>query len=191
MLIQGQGHETLCLFRTLAPLAARCWASKVGVVKLYDTGQQMRCVPLPHGGSDAPKHRPCGLIGHTDLVGQLNSGQPSFVLGDEIEGQKPLPQTDMAVVQNRPGRDGSLTVAVGTLVQAVGQTAAMFVSAFRADKAAWPALCGQIVPAALLRSKLVQKLTEWHPLFPWHDSFSPFLVSCLYFVLWVVPFSGL
>ena len=114
MLIQGQGHENLCLFRTATPLIARCWASKVGVVKLYSTRQQMRCVPLSHGESDAPKHRPCGLIGHTDLVGQLNSGQPSFVLGDEIEGQKPLTQTDMAVVQNRPSRDGSLAVAVGS-----------------------------------------------------------------------------
>lgn len=166
MRIQGQGHKNLCLFRTAAPLTARCWASKVGVVKFYHTRQQIRCVPLSHGGSDAPKHRPCGLIGHADLVGQLNDGEPSFVLGDEIEGQKPLAQADMAMMQNRPSCDGGLTVAVGTLVQTVGQAAAMFVSAFRADKAARPALCGQIVPAALLRSKPVQKLTQGHLLFP-------------------------
>ena len=85
MPIQGQGYENLCLFRTTAPFAARCWASKVGVVKLYDTRQQMLCVPLSNGGSDAPKHRPGSLIGHADLVGQLNSGEASFVLGDEIE----------------------------------------------------------------------------------------------------------
>ncbi len=91
------------------------------------------------------------------LVGQLNSEQSSFVLGDEIEGQKPLTQTDMAVVQNRPSRDGSLTVAVGTLVQVVGQTAPMFVSAFWADKTVRSALCSLIVPAALL---LLEKKIE-------------------------------
>lgn len=138
----------------------------------------MRCVPLSHGGSDATKHRPCGLIGHTDLVGQLNSGQPSFVLGDEIEGQKPLAQADMAVVQNRPSRDGSLTVAVGTLVQAVGQAATMFVSAFRANKAVWPALCGQIVPAVLLRSKLVQNSLSGIFCFLGMTHFLPFRLFC-------------
>lgn len=72
----------------------------------------------------------------------------------------------MAVMQHRPGCDGGLMVAVGTLVQSVGQAVAMFVSAFWADKTVWPALCAQIVPAALLRSEPVQKLTQGHLLFP-------------------------
>lgn len=139
--------------------AYHCWASKAGVVKLYDTRQQIRCVPLYHSGSDAPKHRPCGLIGHADLAGQLNGRELSLALGDAIEGQKPLAQADIAVMQNRSGRDGGLTAAVDTLIQAVGQAAAMPVSAFRADKAVRLALCGQIVLAALLRSKSVHKLT--------------------------------
>lgn len=155
MSVQRQSHENLCLFCAAAPLTARCWASEVGIVKLYDTRQQMRCVSLSHGRSDAPKHRPGGLIGHADLVGQLNGGEASLVLRDEIESQKPLAQADMAMMQNRPSCDGGLTVAAGALVQAVGQAAAMFVSSFRADKAIRPALCDQIVPAVLLRAEPV------------------------------------
>ena len=165
MPIQGQGHKNLCLFRTASTLTARCRASKVGVVKLHDTRQQMRCIPLPHGGSDAPEHRPCGLIGRVaQLVEQRTenpraegSSPPPTTI--EIKGQKPLAQADMAVMQNRPSCDGGLAVAVGTLVQAVGQAATMFVPAFRTDKTVRPALRGQIVPAVLLCSKPVHKLT--------------------------------
>ena len=165
VLVQRQSYENLCLFRTTAPFAARCWASKVGIIKLYNTRQQMRYVPLSHGGSNAPKHRPCGFIGYADLVGQLNGGEPSFVLGDEIESQKPLAQADMTMMQNCPGCDGGLMAAVGTLIQSVGQAAAMLMPAFRAYKAGRPALCGQIVPTAFLRSKPLQKLTQGHLLF--------------------------
>ena len=126
----------------------------------------MLCVLMSHGGADAPKHRPGGLIGHADLVGQLNGGDSSLVLTDKIEGQKPLAQADMAVMQNRPGCDRGLMAAVGTLVQTVGQVAAMLVPAFWADKAVLPALCGQIVPAVFLRSKPLQKFTQGHLLFP-------------------------
>ena len=165
-LIQGQGYENLRLFRAAAPLAACFWAAKVGVVKLHHTRQDMSGIPLPHSGSDAPEHGPCGFIGNSNLAGQLDSGDPSLVLGDEIERQEPFAQADVAMVQDRPGCDGSLVAAVGTLVQAVRQAASVSMTTLRTDKPVRPALSGQTVPATFVRSKPAQKLTQGHPLFP-------------------------
>ena len=123
-------------------------------------------IPLPHGGPDAPEHGPCGLIGDSDLAGQQHGRDPALVPGDEIEGQKTLAQADMAAVQDRSGCDGGLPVAVGTLIQPVGQAATVFVPAFRANEPIRPSLCGQIVPTAFLSSEPVQKLTQGHPLLP-------------------------
>lgn len=75
-------------------------------------------------------------------------------------------QADMAAVQDRSGCDGGLPVAVGTLIQPVGQAATVFVPAFRANEPIRPSLCGQIVPTTFLSSEPVQKLTQGHPLLP-------------------------
>ena len=119
-LIQRQGYENLRLFRAAAPLAARFWAAKVGVIKFYHARQHVSGIPLPHGGSNPPKHGPRGFIGNSNLLGQLNCGNSPLVLRNEIERQKPFAQVDMAMVQDSPSCDGGLTVAVSTLIQAVG-----------------------------------------------------------------------
>lgn len=66
----------------------------------------------------------------------------------------------MAMVQNSPSCDRGLMAAVGTLVQAIGQPIAMFMSAFGTDKSFWSALFSQIVPASILCPKLLQKLIQ-------------------------------
>lgn len=79
----------------------------------------MSRIPLSHCGTDPTEHGPRSFIGNTDLAGQLNSGDTSLVLGNEIKGQKPLAQTNVAVVQNSSGCNRGLMMAVRTLVQTV------------------------------------------------------------------------
>lgn len=80
MVIQRQGYKSFCLFRTAAPLTTHFWPYKVSIIKFYDTREKMCCVPLPHGGADAPKHGPCSFVGDTNLSGQLDSRDSPFIL---------------------------------------------------------------------------------------------------------------
>ena len=98
------------------PLTAYFWASEIGVIQFYYTRQDVGSIPLPHGGTDAPEHRPCGIIGDSNLAGQQDGRDPALVLKNEIESQEPLAQADMAVVQDCSGCDGGLPVAVSTLI---------------------------------------------------------------------------
>lgn len=100
---------------------------------------------LPHCGANAPEHRPCGLIGNSKLVGQLDGRDPALVLRDEVDGQEPLAQADVAVVRDRPVCNGVCRwVAAATLIQPVGQAAAVFVPSF------WVNVVNQRCAATLL-----------------------------------------
>ena len=98
-------------------------------------------------GADALEQIPCALVGHPQLPGQLDCGDPSLILAHQIECKKPLRQRQMGLVQDRPCRHGNLVTALGALISAIAQPVSMPTPTFGADVPLFPPLCCQIVQA--------------------------------------------
>ena len=103
--------------------------------------------------------QPDRVVFHTQVAAELQRGDPSLGLADQIEGQKPGGQRQFGGLHDRAGRERGLMAAVATLIAlepaAIDQPMLMAIAARTAEP---------IGPARLLQSSLTLLLGAVEPL---------------------------
>lgn len=120
MTVQRQGHKNLRFLCSPAPFFASYRTAEVRIVKLDHAFKLVLCIPLSHSRTDALEQIPCALVGHPQLSGELEGGDPTLIHAHQIEREKPLCQRQMGLVQHRPCRHGYLVAALGALIPSIG-----------------------------------------------------------------------
>lgn len=111
--IQRQCNKNLRLFRTASPLFSLCRPAKVRIVEVYHAVKLMLLIPLAHSRADTLEHIPGSLISRPQLAGELDCGNPPFILAHQVKGQKPFRQRHMGFMQHCSCRHGDLMAALG------------------------------------------------------------------------------
>lgn len=109
----------------------------------------LKAAPL-HGFADTMEHEPSGFLMHLEIARQFVAANPILAIGYQPDGNKPLVQTERAILEDRTllDREHLLGVLGFTLPQTAGsQIAMLFASASRAANAIRPAQRNEYVLA--------------------------------------------
>jgi hypothetical protein len=82
----------------------------VGFVRFHDAAQGLR-VLFSHRGTDAVAEIPSGLVTHAEHPLELVRGDSLTRLAHDIDGEKPLPERELGIVEQRPHADRELVAA--------------------------------------------------------------------------------
>ena len=85
-----------------APRNAGLFATEIGIIHLDATGQLLPLIALAHGLHEFVLHRPGGVVAHAQLARQGHGGYAFLLLGQAIDGQKPLRHRQLGVGENVP-----------------------------------------------------------------------------------------
>ena len=77
---------------------------------LHDPAQRLRVYRF-HRGADAMAEVPGRLVGDAERPLDLVRAHPLLGLAEQVDAQKPLPQGQVRVIENRPRRDRKLVPA--------------------------------------------------------------------------------
>lgn len=82
----------------------------VGLIDFNDAVEQ-RLVVVAHRAADAMTHVPRRLVARPERALKLLGADPLLGLADQVDGEKPLTQRQVRVVEERPCRDRELVAA--------------------------------------------------------------------------------
>ena len=159
-LVQGDGRDDGDLvLRSLACLATWEFSAEVGVIDLDLSPQQVGLLPISHRPQNLVVQQPGRVVVHAQVAAELQRGDPSLGLADQIEGQKPGGQWQLGGLHDRAGRERGLMAAVATLITleppAIDQSMLMAIAVGTAEP---------IGPARFLQSSLTLLLDAVEPL---------------------------
>ena len=109
------GDEGDLVFRATPGFSTASFTAQVGVVDLDRPLQAVAGLAFGHGLHQLVVHQPGRAVTDAEEPLQLQAGQPGLGATDEIDGQKPDPQGQVAVVEQGPGGQGGLFATGGTL----------------------------------------------------------------------------
>ncbi len=124
----------------------------------------MALISLTHCGTNLFEHPPCTLVVDSKIGSKLSSRNATFVLGHKIQRIEPRFELQMAAVHEGSSSDRSLTMALITLIQAIGKNAMPLAAAFRADKTFRPTHFDQIIPTVIFSGKSLGELGDGNAL---------------------------
>ena len=159
-LVQRDGRDDRNLvLRSLACLATWEFSAEVGVIDLDLSPQQVGLLPISHRRQNLVVQQPGPVDFHARVAAELQRGDPSLSLADQIEGQKPGGQWQFGGLHDRACRERGLMAAVATLIAlepaAIDQPMLMAIAAGTAEP---------IGPARLLQCSLTLLLGAVEPL---------------------------
>jgi hypothetical protein len=106
---------------------------------------------------------PCRAIGNGKLALHLAGGHSLFRFRHQVRGQKPFPERQVTIIENRAGRNGELIVARIAVVLRTALDRADFLRlATRAANALWPAQALKFFAGLVARRKLFDQFDEVH-----------------------------
>jgi len=127
-------HERLLVLRSAPGLAAVALAAEVGVVDLHETRELARFLAFGHHLHDLVLELPRGVIAHAKVPLQFQRGHIGLAAGQQMHGQEPRGQRQLATFKHRPAGQRRLMATGTTLV----------VDPARAAKPrAWPAIASR------------------------------------------------
>lgn len=139
----------------------------------------MRIIPIFHGFANAGQHIPCRFVRHSNLRFQLQCGNSSLIVPDQIHRQKPFGQRCMRAMHNCTG---SYTYLMSALIFPVRQFVCVASPAFRAYESIRPAKCKQTLSARFPGSEPLNEFRKRH--FP---SLTRFFALFSGFFLSIIP----
>ena len=159
-LIQGDGrHDGDLVLRSTTSLAAREFSAEVGVIDLDPSPQQVGLLAISHRPQNLVVQQPGRVVFDAQVAAELQRGDPSLGLADQVKGQKPGGQRQLGGLHDRAGRERGLMAAVATLIAfeppAVDEPMLMVIAAGTAEP---------IRPASLLQGSLTLLLGAIEPL---------------------------
>lgn len=162
-LVQGDGRDDGDLvLRSPTCLAAREFSAEVGIIHLNLSPQQVGLLPLSHGPQDLVVQQPGRVVFHAQVAAELQRGDASLGLADQIEGQEPGGQRQFCGLHDRASRERGLMAAGAALITleaaAVDEPMLLAIAAGTAEP---------IGPARLLQSSLTLLLGAVEPLEAW------------------------
>ena len=105
------------------------------------------------------QQEPCRLLGDPDLLGQLQAGHALAGCHQQIHGIQPLVQLDVAALENGPGADDEVFLALVAAIEAgLADGDPLPQPADRAARAGWPEPALQVDPSGLLIREHLEKL---------------------------------
>ena len=137
-----------------AMLNAEPLAADVGFIHL-DLSAQFWPVRFNHRSANPVTEVPCGLVAHTNRALNLASGHALLGFTEDGDGNKPLPQRQVGIVEDGSRRHAKLVVAAVTVVlEAIGDWSGLG-SAARALRAIRPAQLLQSLAALFIRAEVL------------------------------------
>jgi len=124
-LVQGDGRvDGDLVLRSSTRLAAREFSAEAGINRYaeargYDLDLSLRQVgilPISHRPQNLVVQQPGRVVFDAQVAAELQRGDPSLGLADQIEGQKPGGQWQFGGLHDRAGRESGLMAAVATLI---------------------------------------------------------------------------
>ena len=116
-LIQGDGrHDGDLVLRSTTSLAAREFSAEVGVIDLDPSPQQVGLLAISHRPQNLVVQQPGRVVFDAQVAAELQRGDPSLGLADQVKGQKPGGQRQLGGLHDRAGRERGLMAAVATLI---------------------------------------------------------------------------
>jgi len=114
---------------------------------------------IDHRSPELMEHQPSRFVPmQPQLTLEEQRGNPSLVGGHQIRGPEPHRERDLRVMQNRPGRQGHLVSAGGTLpVSAIHEGIGVRVPASGAGEALGPPTHRQVFLAGFVSGELTLK----------------------------------
>ena len=159
----GQGSDERGLVRRAAPgRLPVAFPAPVHVFDLDHATEAVLRVALEHDLQQLVLHAPSRLVGHPELTLELQRGDAVFLLGEQIHGQEPDGQRQLAVGKDRSRGERGLVAAVSALQQSARRNRAvpLGVAALRADEPVRPALGEQHRGTLLLAAVRGDKLRK-------------------------------
>ena len=149
-LVQGDRRDDGDLvLRSATCLATWEFSANVAVIDLDLSPQQVGLLPISHRPQNLVVQQPGPVDFHARVAAELQRGDPSLSLADQIEGQKPGGQWQFGRLHDRARRELGLMAAVATLIAlqpaAINQPMRMAIAAGTAEP---------IGPARLLQCSL-------------------------------------
>ena len=159
-LVQGDGgHDGDLVLRSPTWLAAREFSAEVGVIDLDLSPQQVGLLPISHRPQNLVVQQPGRVVFHAQVAAELQRGDASLGLADQIEGQEPGRQRQFGGLHDRASRERGLMAAGAALITleaaAVDEPMLLAIAAGTAEP---------IRPARLLQSSLTLLLGAVEPL---------------------------
>jgi hypothetical protein len=116
-LVQGDGrHDGDLVLRSPAWLAAREFSAEVGVIDLDLSPQQVGLLPISHRPQNLVVQQPSRVVFHAQVAAELQRGDASLGLADQIEGQEPGRQRQFGGLHDRASRECGLMAAGTALI---------------------------------------------------------------------------
>jgi hypothetical protein len=133
----------------------------VGLVGLDAPGQGL-AVGADHGLAELVQPGPGGPVAaEAQLPLQLGGGDPALARGHQVDGEEPLGETGLGLLEEGAGEQGVLLAAGHALVDDLGpERVGIVVATSYASKSVRPAGLEQVLPALLIGAELGQE--RWH-----------------------------
>jgi hypothetical protein len=132
---------------------------EVGIIDLGLSPQQVSLLPISHRPQNLVVQQPSRVVLHAQVAAELQRGDPSLGLADQVKGQKPGGQWQLGGLHDCAGRERGLMDAVATLITlkppAIDQSMLLTIAAGSAEP---------IGPARLLQSSLTLLIDAIEPL---------------------------
>ncbi len=136
-------------------------AADVGLVGLDAPGQGL-AVGADHGLAELVQPGPGGPVAaEAQLPLQLGGGDPALARGHQVDGEEPLGETGLGLLEDRAGEQGVLLAAGHALVDDLGpERVGVVMAARRAPKSIRPAGLEQVLPTLLVGAEPAHE--RWH-----------------------------
>ena len=166
---RDEGHLVL---RAPPGGAARELAAEIRIVDLHPAGEFTPVLAHAHGLHDLVLEQPGGAVAHTELAHQLQRRDVVLGLSEQLHGQEPARQAELAGLEDRSADQAALVGAGPALP--IGQAAAHEAgscspAAARADKAIGPARRLQRRAALRFGSVTLEELRHRQPRLKLHS----------------------
>lgn len=111
------GHdEWLLVLRPTPAFAAVMLAAEVGVVNLHETRELARLFTIGHHLHDLVLELPGGVVAHPKMPLEFQRGQIRLAARQQMHGQEPCCQRQLAALKHRPAGERRLITAGAALV---------------------------------------------------------------------------
>jgi len=104
------------VLRSATSTAARAFSADVGIIHLDLSPQHVGLLPRGHRPQDLVVQQPGSVVFHTQVAAELQRGDASLGLADQIEGKEPGGQRQLGGLHDRAGRDRGLMAAAAALI---------------------------------------------------------------------------
>lgn len=146
------------LFGTVAPLAGL--SPNVSLVNLNRAAQFLRS-GLKHGSPDAVREVPRGFIGRLEHPAQLVRRHALARLTEQVGSEKPLPEGQVGIVEDRPRRGRELVTASIAIKLVASRYAGNLIRTARwAVDTLWPAQLFEVSPALFFAAEVLNQSAE-------------------------------